>query len=182
MPKHTHYTLTKIQKVKKHNRTPLRISVLMQWLQVRLLVRQSALQEEREEMKEDPVCTGYQTLIHTGSKEGRAAGVWTQIHTYTLMSKCTYKLSPSIYHNLSIYRYLSIYLSIDLLELDRCYASERARRASERASGSEERAASERGSERASRWASEPSERASEQKRERASERASERGAIDRAS
>ncbi len=24
MPKHTHYTLTKIQKVKKHNRTPLR--------------------------------------------------------------------------------------------------------------------------------------------------------------
>ncbi len=23
MPKHTHYTLTKIQKVKKHNRTPL---------------------------------------------------------------------------------------------------------------------------------------------------------------
>ncbi len=25
MPKHTHYTLTKIQKVKKHNRTPLTI-------------------------------------------------------------------------------------------------------------------------------------------------------------
>ncbi len=27
MPKHTHYTLTKIQKVKKHNRTPLNASV-----------------------------------------------------------------------------------------------------------------------------------------------------------
>ncbi len=26
MPKHTHYTLTKIQKVKKHNRTPLTVS------------------------------------------------------------------------------------------------------------------------------------------------------------
>ncbi len=25
MPKHTHYTLTKIQKVKKHNRTPLSV-------------------------------------------------------------------------------------------------------------------------------------------------------------
>ncbi len=29
MPKHTHYTLTKIQKVKKHNRTPLKLPQIM---------------------------------------------------------------------------------------------------------------------------------------------------------
>ncbi len=27
IPKHTHYTLTKIQKVKKYNRTPLRLNI-----------------------------------------------------------------------------------------------------------------------------------------------------------